>query len=351
MAKNSKQDRKEKEEKYSKENNRSNKKRNDEGGLKHETKYGIYALIAFLVAFFFILSGFGGAGPSGRVIHSLFSTLFGVGYWLVPILSVLLGASYLKSIRPNIGLSHMVSSLIFLLSGLGIIDIATSTHQGGVVGSIVSFPFLKLFDTLFSVLFLVCLLVISILILFDARLGFTNIADAIRTLFGKKRKEKNVLDDDEVKKIEDKIKSDMPTEEISKETIREKVAKVVGMDKGSDDEEFELGRRKMLQDENYIAPPLTLLERDRGKADVGDIKSNSNIIKRTLANFGIEVEMDEITIGPSVTRYALKPAEGVKLSRIVGLQSDLALALAAHPIRIEAPIPGKSLVVLKFQTE
>ena len=58
--------------------------------------------------------------------------------------------------------------------------------------------------------------------------------------------------------------------------------------------------------------------------------------------------MDEITIGPTVTRYALKPAEGVKLSRIVGLQNDLALALAAHPIRIEAPIPGKSLVGIEI---
>ncbi len=65
-------------------------------------------------------------------------------------------------------------------------------------------------------------------------------------------------------------------------------------------------------------------------------------------NFGISVEMDEISIGPSVTRYALKPAEGVKLSKIVGLNNDLALALAAHPIRIEAPIPGKSLVGIEI---
>ncbi|MBP6904934.1 MAG: DNA translocase FtsK, partial [Candidatus Pacebacteria bacterium] len=63
---------------------------------------------------------------------------------------------------------------------------------------------------------------------------------------------------------------------------------------------------------------------------------------------GIEVEMDEITIGPTVTRYALKPAQGVKLSRIVGLQNDLALSLAAHPLRIEAPIPGKSLVGIEI---
>ncbi|MFA6520756.1 MAG: DNA translocase FtsK, partial [Candidatus Paceibacterota bacterium] len=91
-----------------------------------------------------------------------------------------------------------------------------------------------------------------------------------------------------------------------------------------------------------------LLEEDKGKPNTGDIKANANIIKRTLANFGIEVEMDEITIGPTVTRYALKPAEGVKLSRIVGLQNDLALSLAAHPIRIEAPIPGKSLVGIEI---
>lgn len=98
----------------------------------------------------------------------------------------------------------------------------------------------------------------------------------------------------------------------------------------------------------YTPPPISLLESDRGKANVGDVKGNANIIRRTLANFGIEVEMDEVTIGPTVTRYALKPAQGVKLSRIVGLQSDLALALAAHPIRIEAPIPGKSLVGIEI---
>jgi S-DNA-T family DNA segregation ATPase FtsK/SpoIIIE len=99
---------------------------------------------------------------------------------------------------------------------------------------------------------------------------------------------------------------------------------------------------------SYVPPPLDLLKRDSGKPNVGDVKANANIIKRSLSNFGIEVEMDEVTIGPTVTRYALKPAEGVKLSRIVGLQNDLALALAAHPIRIEAPIPGKSLVGIEI---
>ncbi len=95
---------------------------------------------------------------------------------------------------------------------------------------------------------------------------------------------------------------------------------------------------------NYKLPPLDLLDNEAGKPSVGDVRANANIIKRTLQNFGIDVEMGEISIGPTVTQYTLKPAEGVKLSRITSLSNDLSLALASHPIRIEAPIPGKSLV-------
>ena len=94
----------------------------------------------------------------------------------------------------------------------------------------------------------------------------------------------------------------------------------------------------------YTPPPVSLLAKNKGKPEVGDVKANMNIIKRTLQNFGIQVEMDEVSIGPTVTRYAMKPAEGVRLSKIVALQSNLELALAASPVRIEAPIPGKSLV-------
>jgi len=78
------------------------------------------------------------------------------------------------------------------------------------------------------------------------------------------------------------------------------------------------------------------------------MKGNMNIIQRTLLTFGVSVEMDEVTVGPTVTRYAMKPAQGVKLSRIVGLQNELALALSAKTIRIEAPIPGKSLVGIEI---
>jgi len=91
-------------------------------------------------------------------------------------------------------------------------------------------------------------------------------------------------------------------------------------------------------------PPLDLLNKNESSPTSGNIKENSMIIKSTLDNFGIPVEMAEVNVGPTVTQYAFKPAEGVKLSKITTLSNNLALALAAHPIRIEAPIPGKSLV-------
>jgi len=81
-----------------------------------------------------------------------------------------------------------------------------------------------------------------------------------------------------------------------------------------------------------------------GKGDSGDVDQIRQLIRSTLKNFGIAGEMGETTVGPTVTQYTFSPAFGTKLSKIVGLSNDLSLALAKHPIRIEAPIPNKSLV-------
>src|SRR3989339_728931 len=99
--------------------------------------------------------------------------------------------------------------------------------------------------------------------------------------------------------------------------------------------------------ESFVAKmfyPINFVSGKKGKPTSGDIKENKIIIEKALNNFGIPVEMGEISVGPTVTQYTFRPAEGVKLSKITNLSNDLALALAAHPIRIEAPIPGKHLV-------
>ena len=96
--------------------------------------------------------------------------------------------------------------------------------------------------------------------------------------------------------------------------------------------------------EDWKFPPLNILEKNATKAVAEDIKTNSAAIKKTLLNFGIPAEVVEVNVGPTVTQYAIRPAEGIKLSRITAIQSNLAMSLAAHPIRIEAPIPGRPLV-------
>src|SRR5690606_1812685 len=95
---------------------------------------------------------------------------------------------------------------------------------------------------------------------------------------------------------------------------------------------------------DWTPPTIDLLSNSVTKVDSGNISQNVSIIQETLENFNVEVEMHEVNVGPTVTQYTLKPAAGIKLTRISGLTNDLALALAAHPIRIEAPIPGRSLV-------
>lgn len=96
-----------------------------------------------------------------------------------------------------------------------------------------------------------------------------------------------------------------------------------------------------------LLPPLDLLSKETREAEAGDVQEQAEIIRKTLLQFGITVEMGEVKIGPTVTQYTLRPADGIKLSQITNLKNNLAMALAAHSLRIEAPIPGTSLVGLE----
>ena len=329
-------------------------------GLKTQTKHGIIAVVFFVLAVFFLMAKFSVAGPTGDFFNQELKLLLGVGDILLPTLFLLLGISFIKSEVPNIGWTRVVSAVLFLLSSLGIIDIASGAgvHAGGLFGEILSTPFVALFDVYASVVFLGAILIISILIMFDTKPNLEPIFTKIGSIFSKKETEdyESELDESELEEVKKSITEE--EEKIPKESATDKIKNALGVGKKSDpstssgqekieEEEMPIRKRRSTLG-SYTPPPISLLEEDKGKPNTGDIKANANIIKRTLANFGIEVEMDEITIGPTVTRYALKPAEGVKLSRIVGLQNDLSLSLAAHPIRIEAPIPGKSLVGIEI---
>ena len=322
---------------------KQNKKEISLGGLKSQTKHGILAIIFFVLALFFLMSAFNITGVAGEFIYEKLYYLFGIGYILLPLLLILLGSSFMKMETPDVGWRSVTSGAMFLLSGLGIIDIASGNYSGGLLGEILSTPLVSLFDVYASIIFLGAILIISILVIFDAKLNLGPFLEKLWIFITKKKEmvlEANVDDDEEEMPApldEEEVGDNKKTPSVNKTSHQE-----------GEEEDMPIKKRKGALVSNYVPPPLSLLEEDQGKPNTGDVKANANIIKRTLLNFGIEVEMDEITIGPTVTRYALKPAEGVKLSRIVGLQNDLALSLAAHPIRIEAPIPGKSLVGIEI---
>ncbi|TAN36581.1 DNA translocase FtsK [Patescibacteria group bacterium] len=310
-------------------------------GLSDETRHSVIAILFFVIGIFFSVAPFGKGGVLGESIYGGFEYLLGVGYFALPLLLFLLGVSFFRESRPNIAMTASLGAFLFLFSTLGLVNIFSGDSSGGILGRIVSVPLVKLFDTYIATLFLIAFLAISFLIMFNTRPNFSAL------LFWRR---KDVEEDDDEQVIID-IAAQTTDEKTNTEEVKEekptKLAQVVAKikEKKDDTKVDESGISfNPVMNTTYVPPPLSILEGDRGKPGVGDIKANANIIKRTLGQYGITVEMDEVSIGPSVTRYALKPAEGVKLSRIVGLQSELSYALAAHPIRIEAPIPGQSLV-------
>lgn len=297
-----------------------------------ETTNAILGILSLVISIFLLLGAFEAAGQVGIVTFELLSYLFGIGYYLLPIIFLLLAISFLHDRERNFALPQIFGSTLLFISSLGMVDLVS--ERGGVIGKLISNPLISLFDTLLSAVILLAFVVISILVIFDIPIRL-NIASLLGKLFGKKSV-------DEFATASEENAIDKAVAKINKEENRGETPPPLKARKEEGDSFMPMVIRK--SGKAWTPPPLSLLERDSGKPGVGDIKANANLIKRTLLNFGILVEMDEISIGPSVTRYALKPAEGVKLSKILGLQNNLELALAAHPVRIEAPIPGKSLV-------
>lgn len=321
--------------------------------MRDETVQVILSIFSFLIVILTLLASFHKAGWIGDKIFLFLYKLFGIGYFLIPIMFVMLGISFLQGLKKRMEISRIIGSFIFLISGLGLIHVIYA-GASGIVGKWIASPLISLVDYWATSIILLTLLVVSIIMTFNLYFTLNDL------LFWKKSKSKEEdkapkVDIDSaqlINKLETEDDQDGEDSTINKQVEKTKNAEInankpkkKGLLDFTDEEETTFEKTIATPHlRSFTPPPLSLLEKDRGKPETGDIRASANIIKRTLQNFGIIVEMDEISIGPSVTRYALKPAEGVKLSRIVALNNDLALALAAHPIRIEAPIPGKSLV-------
>jgi len=310
--------------------------------LPRATQRHILGVISLLLAIIIALSFFEKAGIAGQAIMEALAFLIGKAIFAIPLILVFAALVFFTT-RYHKFLGGVFLAILLLAFGISGI-ISTLYHPeteadkpGGWLGYLITYPFLKFFGLWVTQIITIGVIVIGGLIFwYLLRQPKTEGAET-RQLAEEKKKPSLI------KKIftppQFKVKEIEPaTKNYNSPAASPPLTDELGLD---------LKTKKIPKkapSAQYQMPSLDLLSSDKEKPTAGDTRINSAIIKKTLENFGIPVEMSEINIGPTVTQYSLKPAEGIKLSKITTLSNDLSLALAAHPIRIEAPIPGKSLV-------
>lgn len=303
------------------------------------------AIVLFATGVLLLLALFGAAGPVGAAVFTASYAVVGAGAFLLPIALVLVGvyAGFKKPVLAPLTTSGIVVICASALAFAGLFPDTRFGNLGGAVGAWVGAALAGFFGFWGALVLLVAVIAIGFAIVSDIEALAELLGENVSALWERFKRRQEEREDEELAVVgvpEDAVyeEADEPTDEDAPPKEREPAITVFSA-RGS-------GATGGIVnfDAEYDPPPLSILGADRGKPGVGDIKANSNIIKRTFQNFGIHLEMDEVSVGPTVTRYAVKPAEGVRLSKIVSLANNLELALAAHPVRIEAPIPGKSLV-------
>ena len=292
----------------------------------------------FLAAIIVALSFFELSGVAGHIIKTGLLFLIGKTVFAVPLILLISGLVFFSTRYKKFFYSLLLAIFILILGISGMLEcLGSGLRTGGWLGYFMVLPFLKLFDLWVTKIIFAAIIFIGGLIFWHL----------LRQPRDARFKEKLIQ--------ESPLAEERPKQSLIKKIFapRFKVKEIPTAVNGIHRPEKIIAATPELKSKlvpaqapafPYQIPPTDLLETEKGAPSPGDTRTNAAIIKKTLQNFDIPVEMSEINVGPTVTQYSLKPAEGVKLSKITALNNDLALALASHPIRIEAPIPGKSLV-------
>lgn len=341
-----------------------------------ELTLAVIAIISTIVGVILLFASFGSGGAGGAFIWAgLFKTI-GVLAYLSPV--VLFFTAYLLWAEkfPKISIASIFGSILFMLSFVGILSFVSEKLSGNL-GVIIFNVVEKFVGTAPAVISLLLSSYVSYMIVFGRRHMFD-----LGNLINKKEEEgEDEEGDEEVQKISlfAKFKNlfssktetvnvdDVEVLEVEEETSNSKktlhdelLGKEEDVEEETDEtEEDEIKEAKPSKEKNvsvrinasFIAPPVDLLVEDSGKPGAGDTISKMKSIKATLDTFNIPVEMGSVTVGPTVTQFTLKPAQGVNVKRILGLKDNLQMALSATNMHIEAPIPGRPFVGVEIPNE
>lgn len=319
--------------------------------------------------------GFGKFGPIGRIIKSFGVFLFGTWWWLFLLMCLLIGIILIiKRKSPTyitgrlVGIYILVVSLLMLshikyisaneVSGVNIIKdtinniVSTFDNPemliytgGGIIGALLAFLFVSLFDITGTYIVVGILVIFGLIMSFN--ITFSDIFNVILKPFKKKKKTlaemakegEEELISRENNEVDDKVVITNINEITTKEAPMTHV------------EEVRYTEEKVKENADYVLPPLDLLvgSKNRGKIDSTEfITKNNKILEQVFNDFGIVGKVKEVHVGPTVTQYEIELKAGTKVNKILSINREIALALAAKDVRIQAPIPGKSTIGIEI---
>ncbi len=301
----------------------------------------ITAISLALIAAFLLLSLIGRAGSFGLLVDSFLRGIFGIAAFVLPVLFVGGAIEFFKPKNSGIRLTGFLGALFLVIFFPALLHqlwpgdpqvLAEMGGGGGLLGYWLSLNLSQAVGAVVGLLILFGMTIISLILLSNVPLA---------QIFGISAKQESG--------------DDVQINQLGKAPVFETIRRLgFGRKKLPDRGQTQvvnapepLNQPAALTSasaQGYQLPTTDLLENSDVVAESGDIAKNVEKIQKTLKDFGITVSMGEVNVGPTVTQYTCKPAEGVKLNQITARANDLALSLAARSIRIEAPIPGKAAV-------
>jgi len=313
-------------------------------GLGEDTIREIIAILVLILAVVVFLGFFDFAGSVGLTVAAITHKMFGsLPAYIFSIILFWFGVTLLFPEKNKTRISKFIGLFLLVVFFSAFMHLfvpeldarneALVGNGGGIVGYMISDPLNKGLGLFVSFLVVLCLMVISIMMIFNV---------SIKQYLGLGKEEEDKKDDKVKvnrgasygKSLFNKIKMGMKNMGSKKKN-----------DEGSSKAPvIETELKPIRPDADWKYPPVSILVDSDDVANPGNIQKNVDIVVKTLSHFGIKVYPGDVNIGPTVTQYTFKPDEGVKLSNITARNNDLALALASKSLRIEAPIPGKSSI-------
>lgn len=321
---------------------------------KHMLPVGFWsqvgALILIAFSFLLILGWFNIGGPVLDWLYKSALSVIGYAVYVIPLLFIYVAVEVFRAEENRLPLAMKIAtgtSLVWFAGIFGLLKNSQGKTTGGFVGDLVNSGLLMLVNA--GVAAFIYVLLIIITILFIIRVSPFTI---IKKLWELSRRDSSEQDAN-VNVMRNAAALDAPKSTIADFKLNAGVPTLDGEVSGRSSFKNATPRDKVAEeqaalvtvsDPNWKAPSVDLLEKKQSPADAGDVQQNAQIIKDTLNEFGIDVDMEGANIGPKVTQYTLRPPSGVKLGRITALETNIALNLAAQSLRMEAPIPGQKAV-------